>query len=215
MTIGSRAAAIDGLLADYAVGSLPAPLHTLVASHLAMTQTSHAYVSALEDVCGAEIEAAECGFLRNRDQRLAAIFDAAPSAADDRPARKDDTVPGPLAAYLGAPIEALRWRTKLPGFRESVIDVRDGLEASMLWVKAGRQMPRHTHEGAEITLVLRGAFSDSSGRYGRGDIVIAESDVDHRPQIDPTEDCICFVVTDAPLRLTGPIGRVISRLFRH
>jgi putative transcriptional regulator len=30
---------------------------------------------------------------------------------------------------------------------------------------------------------------------------------------DLDEDCICFAVTDAPLQLTGPIGRVVQRLF--
>ena len=83
----------------------------------------------------------------------------------------------------------------------------------MLWIRGGRRMPSHTHEGSEITLVLSGAFSDVTGRYARGDIAIAEADLDHRPMTDAGEDCLCFAVTDAPLHLTGPVGRLLERVF--
>jgi putative transcriptional regulator len=63
--------------------------------------------------------------------------------------------------------------------------------------------------------VLRGGFSDVSGHYMRGDIAIADEDVDHKPVADADEDCICFAVTDAPLKLTGPVGKVIQGLFRN
>jgi putative transcriptional regulator len=32
---------------------------------------------------------------------------------------------------------------------------------------------------------------------------------------DEGQDCICFAVTDAPLRLTGPVGRILDRFFGH
>jgi putative transcriptional regulator len=38
--------------------------------------------------------------------------------------------------------------------------------------------------------------------------------VDHRPVAGRSGDCICLAVTDAPLRLTGPIGRLF-RPFVH
>jgi putative transcriptional regulator len=109
------------------------------------------------------------------------------------------------------------WRTVLPGIREFHVPHAEkaGGEASLLWIKPGRIMPSHTHDGAEVTLVLKGGFSDASGHYRRGDIAFADSDVDHRPRADEDEDCICFAVTDAPLRLTGPFGRIVQRLFGH
>jgi putative transcriptional regulator len=68
----------------------------------------------------------------------------------------------------------------------------------------------------EVTLVLKGAFCDTTGRYARGDIAIAEADLDHMPMTEEGEDCLCFVVTDAPLHLTGPVGRILDRFFgRH
>ena len=86
-------------------------------------------------------------------------------------------------------------------------------EASLLLVKAGRQMPSHTHEGSEVTLVLTGGFHDITGHYARGDIAIAGADLDHRPMTDEDADCLCFAVTDGPLHLTGPVGKIIDRLF--
>jgi putative transcriptional regulator len=39
--------------------------------------------------------------------------------------------------------------------------------------------------------------------------------VNHTPVADDDEDCICFAVTDAPLRLTGPVGRIVQSFFKH
>ena len=83
--------------------------------------------------------------------------------------------------------------------------------ATLYWIKAGRRMPAHTHDGSEYTLVLQGAFHDVAGRYERGDIAIGDDELDHCPTADASADCLCFAVTDAPLRLTGPIGRIVQR----
>lgn len=76
-------------------------------------------------------------------------------------------------------------------------------------------MPVHSHEGSEYTLVLKGSFRDETGHYGVGDISIADGDVNHRPMISRDEDCICFTVTDAPLRLTGTIGRLFEQFMKR
>jgi putative transcriptional regulator len=62
--------------------------------------------------------------------------------------------------------------------------------------------------------VLEGGFSDILGSYERGDITINDSSVDHQPVADDDGDCICFAVTDAPLRLTGRIGRLFNPFIR-
>jgi putative transcriptional regulator len=82
-------------------------------------------------------------------------------------------------------------------------------------IRAGKKMPQHTHEGSEYTLVIRGAFSDVTGRYGCGDVAISDEDIDHTPVAEAGEECLCFAVMDAPLRLTGPIGRFFNRFVQH
>ena len=51
---------------------------------------------------------------------------------------------------------------------------------------------------------------NTTGRYGRGDIAIADQSVNHRPIAETERPCISFAVTDAPLRFNGPIGQRLS-----
>jgi putative transcriptional regulator len=203
----------DALLAAYAAGSLSRPLHVLVASHLVMSTRNRRFVSHLEDLQGAEIESGEGSApIARRDQRLAAIFDAPAAAPLVRP---PSVLPAPLADYVGRDLETLPWRRVMPGVREYQIEKDQRLEASLLWITAGRRMPAHTHEGLEATLVIRGAFSDLTGRYVAGDIAIADAEVDHKPVTDGAEDCLCFAVTEGDLRMTGPLLGFLSRFFKQ
>ena len=209
---GQSSHPVDALLAAYCAGTLDPSLHALVASHLILKPDSRRFVAALEGLAADEMTRSSPAPLTGRAEKLDAIFQM-----DPEPPRKpvapaaSSILPPPLRHYLGRDLDAIRWRTKLPGVKEFRIEGTGRGEACLLWVKAGRRMPSHTHEGSEVTLVLTGAFSDVTGHYGRGDIAIAESDLDHKPITDAGEDCICFAVTDAPLHLTGPFGRLLER----
>ena len=205
---------LDELLAAYAAGHLSGPLHALVASHLSIKPDNRAFVAALETLKGEEIAAIDPAPISNREARLAAIFDAIDPPAP-RTAYGCDVVPGPLARVIGRDFNAVPWRTVLPGIKEYRLKEEQDGEASLLWIRPGRTMPSHTHDGSEITLVLKGGFTDATGHYARGDIAIADSEIDHRPRADEGEDCVCFAVTDAPLRLTGKVGRIVQRIFGH
>ena len=206
---------IDALMAQYAAGQLSPALHGLVAAHLAIKPENRGFVGALEAMRAQDLETVPASAIRNRDSRLAAIFDA--PEAGRRPVSHDGILPAPLADFIGYRLDNVPWRTVLPGIREFHVPhvEKQGGEASLLWIKPGRIMPSHTHDGTEVTLVLKGGFSDATGHYRRGDIAIADSDLDHRPRADEDEDCVCFAVTDAPLRLTGPVGRIFQRFFGH
>jgi putative transcriptional regulator len=208
--------ALDALLAGYAAGSLSAPLHVLVAGHLAISPQSRAFVRSLESANAAALEGIVPVPFANRQACLDAIFadDAPAHRVDLEPVREDNVLPAPLVHYFRTTLQDIRWRTLLPGVKEFKIEKTEQGEAVLYWIKPGRKMPTHTHEGSEYTLVLKGGFTEVSGHYRRGDIAIADQEIDHRPVADLDEDCICFAVTDAPLRLTGPVGRVVQRLFQ-
>ncbi len=215
--------AVDTLLAEYAAGTLPLPVRRIVEAHLEMTPGNRRFVEALEVIGGAELEAIEPLPLSDRDAMLAAIFAqgeaatvpgqgaAAQAMADARPA---DALPSALADYLPGGVATAKWRRLLPSLKECQLDEQDGMVTKLVWVRRGAAIPSHTHHGTEITLVLSGGFTDGPHHAARGDIVIADDSVDHRPIADADEDCICIAITDAPLRLTGPIGRLFAPLMR-
>ncbi len=201
---------LDGLFSRYVAGALPEPARVLVAAHLSIKPEQNHIVSALEDMAGDALSELVPEEIDNSEAKLAAIF-AAPKLAEKQVKYCESGVlPQDLRDFVGFDIENIPWRTKMPGYREFSLGEIDGCEAKMLWIKAGRKMPAHTHEGSEITLVIDGAFSDSAGRYGRGDISLADHDVDHSPVAEEGLPCICFEVTDAPLRLTGSYRQFFS-----
>jgi putative transcriptional regulator len=209
----SPARPLDALLAQYASGALPPPLHVLVASHLDLNRESEVFVGKLETLGGLELARQEPRPLASRDSMLADIMKLDPVEPGAEDTRSTDPVFTPaLLDYVGCSSADVPWRTVLPGVKEHVISDRNGVEAKLFWIKAGRKIPSHTHEGQEVTLVLKGGFADISGRYRRGEIAVADENIDHKPVADMDEDCICFAVTDAPLKLTGPVARFLQGL---
>ena len=203
---------LDGLMARYAAGALPEPVRVLVSAHLTLRPERRSFVDALECVAGDALDATEPLPMNDRDAKLRTIFGSAPLAV--KPAKPGGGIlPAVLRDFIGFDVDTIPWKTKMPGYREFSLGEIDGCEANMLWIKAGRKMPSHTHEGSEITLVLDGAFRDANGRYGRGDISLADENVDHRPIAEDERACICFAVTDAPLRLTGSYRQFFSDFF--
>lgn len=201
---------MDNLLASYVAGALPVPLQSLVGAHLELKDDNRGFVAGLEDMAGSAMERQDEIVLHDRDARLAAIFDAADASDVAAAHAKDSVFPAALAALLPYTSDNIPWRTKMPGYKECSLGVIDGCEVNLLWIRPGRKMPDHTHEGSEITLVLDGAFSDANGRYGRGDIALADEDVDHSPVAENDRPCICLAITDAPLRLTGSYRQIFS-----
>lgn len=216
---------LNALLAGYAGGTLPAPVHVLIGSHLELTPRNRRFVSDLETAAGTLIETLPPVPLSRRDERLAAIFDepveprahSLSSAVNHSIdfAEATSRMPAALRRFVGRDLADVAWKSKLPGLKAFEVGEFDGCKASLFWISAGRPMPSHTHHGSELTLVLEGGFSDHMGHYVRGDVALADEDIDHKPRADDDGDCICFAVTDAPLRPTGPILRFLAPFLRR
>lgn len=211
---------VDALLAAYAAGVLEPALMALVRAHLELRPEGLAYVAGLEAAGGRWLEALEPRPLVDRGRRLAAALAdvdercgrAASAVAPDLSA--DDILPPSLRRYLGRGFDALDWTLRPDGARACVIAEDDGSEVVVLSVSGGTVLPPHAHAGLEVTLVLSGGFSDDAGSYARGDICIADWSRPHRPVIDPGDDCVCFAVTIAGVRLARPTGRFLQLLVR-
>jgi putative transcriptional regulator len=208
---------VDALLAEYAAGALQGPMSVLVEAHLELSPRNLGFVRDLDALGGVLLDEAPETALKDRDRRLAAIFDDTAPLPPVRPRREvpDDPVfPSAIRRFVGRPFSEVRWNSKLPGLREVRLDCGDA-EVSLMWLKSGHAVPSHTHTGREAVLVLKGGFSDLNGSYDRGDLAVADEAVDHKPIADEGEDCICFVVQEGHLKLTGLMGRVFQRLIER
>lgn len=212
---------VDDLLLAHAAGRLPEPVGLVVATHLALSPTRRSVYREYEALGGAMLDdLAPAPLSAGAFDRLMARLDE-----DDEPIRNvapaaglgeadDAEIPAPLRSYVQGRLVELPWKhygnvseAQLP-LDESVYRTR------LIVLKAGKAVPKHTHDGQEITVVLKGAFNDGFGRYGRGDIAIADAHVDHQPMAEPDADCLCLTVTDAPLRLTGTFSRFLNPFLR-
>jgi putative transcriptional regulator len=126
----------------------------------------------------------------------------------DRP-----SFPEPLRGYLGSDPAALIWRRMAPGVVYLPVRTGGSARVRLLRCRGGARLPEHTHRGQELSLVLEGGFSDGHARFRRGDLGIGDESLRHRPVADP-EGCLCLLVIDGVIRLTGPLGRLINGFIR-
>lgn len=205
---------VDALMAHYVAGSLPEPARVLVESHLEMKPDHRGLVMDLELLAGDALEQTPGAAIDDRDARLQAIFASKPSMEAALPIILNTEkliFPRSIRNLIGFDVDTVPWKSKLPGFKEYSMDI-DGCEVSLMWIRAGRALPAHTHKGMELTLILDGAFNDNRGRFGPGDISVADETIDHRPVAEKDRPCIAFSVLDAPVRLTGSFRQLIGDL---
>lgn len=84
----------------------------------------------------------------------------------------------------------------------------------LLGVAPGRSLPMHTHGGNELTMILRGAYDDTLGHFAPGDMADLDCDTEHQPVTAPGVPCICVAATDAPLRFSGWLARMLQPMVR-
>jgi putative transcriptional regulator len=213
------------LLLDYAAGSTGEAAGLALATHLALCPECREVVAQLESVGGALLEAIEPAAVPSQalDSLLARLDEPVPvpvqvpvPVPDRRPPA--DPVPQPLRGYIGQDLETIRWNRVMRGVEQADIAVGGGrtgnVRARLLRIGPGIRVPRHTHAGTEMTLVLAGGFSDGDNRYQRGDFSFCDGETDHSPVADDDGECLCLTVTDAPLRLTGPLMRLLNPFIR-
>ncbi len=205
------------LLLDYATGALSEPFALVVATHMALCPACRREVAAMEAIGGAMLEASAApaeASCEDAFARLMARVDAMPADPAPSPPPPCDpalaAIPRPLRDRLPAAPDRMPWRRQGPVETVFLPCEVPGFRVRMLRIAPGRGVPRHTHRGEELTLVLQGAYSDATGHFARGDLETADPSLDHQPVADPGEQCICLAVTTAPLRLTGRLGRLID-----
>lgn len=213
MTVSHHPA--DETLASHASGSLDEARRFVVAVHLASCASCRKSVAAMQTIGGAFLDtAAPLAMAPNALQDVLAKLDVAPGIA------KDLHVPGGLPENLIGELlrdpEQGRWTFAGPGLRMQSLYRPNGDGARLFMLKAapGLNLPNHTHTGAELTLVLKGAFTHSKGRFGPGDCEDADDSDVHMPVVEPGETCVCLVAMEGQLKLRGLLGRLAQPFVR-
>ena len=208
----------DGYLLDYATGNLPLPFGVLIAAHLTLCPACRHTVRAFEGVGGAFLDAAAPAALP--PERLAAVMQRLDSKVVETAAPPAPPpalggfgfLPRPLQRFLTEMPDPARWRKVFPGLETVRIPRFGECRSRLMRIAPGSAMPRHTHAGNELLLVLNGGYSDHTGHYDRGDVAYGDPALVHKPRADSDTGCLCFSVWDAPPRMVGPLAPILNRL---
>jgi putative transcriptional regulator len=198
------------LLLDYGTGALDRNARLVVAGHLGVCESCRRIVLETEDVGGALLAALPPVPLQPDAlaRALARIERPAPVAIT--PETPDD--------WIGVPpevIEAARIRRRwaAPGVWVAPIARGPGKARSyLLGIAAGMGVPRHTHRGAEMICVLKGAYRDGDALHRPGDFAWNDETVEHRPRITSDGECVCLVAAEDALVARDWMGRIFQPL---
>lgn len=204
-------------LASYAAGNLDEARSVVIATHASLCADCRRAVRDFETIGGdcldgiesvAMNESALGSFWARAGRQERGLAPASTRAANDLALDASH----PLASYLKDGIDAIEWRAVAPGFAQHVIPA-DGYRPGvlrLLKIAPGFGIPTHTHGDEELTLILRGSYTDEIGEFARGDLADLDGEVRHSPRATGGEPCICLIATSAPLRFKTLIGRIVQ-----
>lgn len=202
----------EALMLGYAAGILDQAQDLIVAAHLAMSPIARKLVQRCEAMGGFLLEH-ECSPVPMKPSSLDALMKKLddpccgnnPCAGKSaRPFPEDIELPEMLVAVLREQRREPHWHALYPGLKAFDLELICKSSAAR-FVKidpAAKSLP-HAHGGMEITLILNGAFTDETGQYSRGDLIVTDENIEHAPVACPKSGCICMMVTAAPVKLKG------------
>ena len=204
-------------LTDYAAGCLPASQALCVATHLHYCPLCRLKIGELTEL-GAEL------FMQQQPvkvekaalEKLLARIQASPQSPIS-PVQAEPSVsilPKAVNKLTSGNLERLNWRRIGSNFRVSRLNVGDKQrETSLFCIKAGGHVPHHQHKGDEITVILKGSFSDREDKYEVGDFIVRTNGETHKPVASQDQDCLCLSTLDAPIVLSNWLLRFGLYLF--
>ena len=205
-------------LTEYAAGCLPRPRALCVAAHLHYCPHCKRKLRDLTNVGAALFMSQEPAAVSGADfERLMRRIDELPEEAapppEDWQAPASPILPAAIHHLAGGDLERLKWRALGKSFRFFTLlsDAGEGSSA-LLHIRAGGRVPSHRHTGDEITVVLKGSFSDREDYYHLGDFVVRSGDDTHSPVASQHEDCLCLAALEAPITMTSWFHRLMQPL---
>ncbi|MGB1173523.1 MAG: ChrR family anti-sigma-E factor [Marinobacterium sp.] len=201
----------DATLMSRAAGALSEGMTLLVDSHLHWCKTCQTRAWEAECIGGdmlARIEPQEMS--EGSLDSILGMLDGSEEIVAERSvkAQGSQEVPEPLAQIVGSDLDAIDWKRLGPGVQHFDFNFPGEGACRLLRIQPGVSIPHHTHKGNELTMILRGSYSDDMGRFCQGDVADLDEEIKHQPIVDTGSECICLIATEAPLKFTGIMGRL-------
>ena len=185
-----------------AAGSQPEAFAAVVASHLALCPECRAEVRHMQEIGVALFDKLEPVPVSCQPPVVAMRAAEAEVAnpPSDREAIADickTGVPMPLAKHVGCCLHDVPWQTVAPGIATYTIPLSKGCcgTLKLVMLQPGIALPQHGHDGAELTLVLTGSYTDETGTYRPGDVADLDEEVTHKPVACPRDGCVCLTAS--------------------
>lgn len=205
----------DATLMSYAAGSLPEALSAVVVTHLAMCSRCRAVVADME-MLGAVLIGDETPAVMDRGVTRASVGTSVANLddTDDYHPSSSGDIKGPITRLLGEDLDDLHWKRLGFGVWHFPISLSEtaGGDLRLLKVAPGQVMPEHGHGGSELTLLLRGSYSDEVGTFQVGDVADLDDEIEHTPIAHPTDGCICLIASEERARFKSLFARIVQPL---
>lgn len=200
-------------LMSCSAGSMPEAFAAVMASHIALCPQCRKDLALMEKIGVTLFEQLDTvPVLKDVPvmQLRAAEADRGDATTADAPDFGD--VPEPLRDFVGGELSSIKWSRIGPGLAQHVIGLpRKGRgDLRLIKVAPGLALPEHSHNGSELTLVLKGSYRDESGHYRVGDVADMMGDTPHSPIADPDDGCICLIATEGKLKFKSLLARIVQ-----
>jgi len=225
----------DNDLLEFSAGNLDWALSICVSAHLQFCPSCKNKVkkynciggSLLSQSTGVEVSKATFSSLMNRIHQAKEESTDTSITSDGVGVKQEDSLTHPSNEELNVSSDsralpdvvqklipkgqALKWSFVSPSLRAAQLTTgQNKYEVCFHKIKRGGKVAEHDHRGLEVTLVLKGSFSDADGNYMPGDFIVKEPGDVHRPIAAQDQDCLCLSVVAAPVKVKGAIGKIVN-----
>jgi putative transcriptional regulator len=87
------------------------------------------------------------------------------------------------------------------------------IKSHLLYMAPGTQVPKHTHKGFELTLILEGEYQDNMGIYQKGDLILLDQSHEHSPYTE--NGCLCITIANDALKFTQGLGKLLNPIGQY
>ena len=200
-------------LMSCSAGSMPEAFAAVMASHIDMCPECRQELALMQTI-GVEFFRNISPTAMTREAPLNTLrrSESGEEQTADRRAIKAGDVPGPLVAHAAPYLDDIPWKRLSAGVMYFSIPLSKAGTGDLRLFKVapGVALPEHGHGGSELTLILRGAYTDKTGTYAAGDVADLGDSIEHQPIADAKDGCICLIASDKKIRFKSVLARLVQ-----